>query len=148
MRRTVTALLRVIAIAILMVSVSRADTVGGEAFKVIVNPDNPITTVDRGTLRDLYLKKTIDWSDGTSSVPVDLSTRFPSRDQFTQQVLGKTAAQLKTYWNQQIFSGKGVPPAEADSTADMIAYVLANRGAVGYLPADVDPGRAKVVQVK
>ena len=63
-------------------------------------------------------------------------------------MLRKTPAQLKSYWNQQIFSGKGVPPPEADSTADVIAYVLANPGAVGYLPVDVDPGRAKVVEVK
>jgi ABC-type phosphate transport system substrate-binding protein len=150
MRRTTTSLLRVIALAIVVVGFSRADssTAGIDPFKVIVNPDNPVMAVDRGSLRELYLKKVTDWSDGTAALPVDLSSRFASRDQFTQQVIGKTSAQLKTYWNQQIFSGKGVPPAEADSTAEVIAYVVANRGAVGYLPADVDPGKAKVVKVE
>jgi hypothetical protein len=54
----------------------------------------------------------------------------------------------KIYWNQQIFSGKGVPPPEADSTAAAVAYVLANPGAIAYLPADADPGRVKVIEVR
>jgi ABC-type phosphate transport system substrate-binding protein len=150
MRRLTPSIVRVIATALLVIGFGRADssTTGTEQFRVIVNPDNPATTVERGTLRDLYLKKVTDWGDGTASLPLDLTARFSVRDQFAQHVVGKTPSQLKTYWNQQIFSGKGVPPPEADSTADAIAYVLANRGAVAYLPVDIDPGRAKVIEVK
>ena len=60
----------------------------------------------------------------------------------------KTPAQLKSYWNQQIFSGKGVPPPEADSPAAAVAYVLANPGAIAYVPADTDPGRTRVIGVR
>ena len=57
-------------------------------------------------------------------------------------------AQLKNYWTQRIFSGTGVPPPQAGSAAAAIAYVLANPGALAYLPADVDPNGAKVVQLR
>lgn len=119
---------------------------GDDAFKVIVNPENPVTSVDRDFLRDAYLKKTVEWGNGTALRPIDLSTRFPQRERFTQDVVRKTPSQLKSYWNQQIFSGKGVPPPEVDSVEDVIAYVLEHPGAVGYVPASADPGRAKVVR--
>jgi ABC-type phosphate transport system substrate-binding protein len=117
-------------------------------LKVIVHPDNPITSVSRGFLRDVFLKKSTEWDGGEGILPVDLSWRFAERRVFTEQVLQKTAAQVKAYWNQQIFSGKGVPPPEADSPRSVIDYVLANPGAVGYIPANTDPAGAKVILVE
>jgi ABC-type phosphate transport system substrate-binding protein len=116
---------------------------GGDGFVVIVHPANPSTTVERGFLQAAYLNKVPSWSDGTAIVPVDL--RSPVRERFTRAVLKKTPQQLKRYWSQQIFSGKGVPPPEADSPAAVITFVLAHPGAVGYLPAGVDSGGARVV---
>jgi hypothetical protein len=118
------------------------------AFVLIVHPSNPVTEVDRDFLREAYLRSTGNWSSGDSVRPVDLSRRFGAREGFTKDVLRKSLPQLKRYWNQQIFSGKGVPPPELDSEKAMIAYVLANRGAVGYLPAGADAGGARVVKVK
>jgi hypothetical protein len=117
-------------------------------YKVIVHPRNPATWIAHGFLRDAYLKKELEWRDGQTILPVDLATRFPVREQFTHEVLNKTPAQLRSYWNQRIFSGKGAPPPEADVSAKVIAYVLANSGAIGYLPADLDPGGAKVIEVR
>ena len=120
----------------------------GDDYKVIVNPENRIGAVDRRFLRDAFLRKASDWNGGAEIRPVDLATRFAARERFVHDVLNKTPAQLKSYWNQQIFSGKGVPPPEADSPAAVIAYVLANPGAIGYLPVDADAGAAKVVKVE
>lgn len=116
-------------------------------FKVIVHPDNPVVAIDRGHLREIYLRKVTDWSGNGAIRPIDLARRFAVRDRFVHDVLRKTPAQLKTYWNQQIFSGKGVPPPEADSPAAAVAYVLANPGAIAYVPLELDPGGAKVIEV-
>jgi ABC-type phosphate transport system substrate-binding protein len=121
---------------------------GEERFVVIVHHDNPVTSLERDFLRDAFLKKATDWSPGETIRPVDLSSRFDVRELFTREVLRKTPAQLRSYWNQQIFSGKGTPPVEADSIAEMIEYVASNTGAVGYLPAGASPARVKVVEVK
>jgi ABC-type phosphate transport system substrate-binding protein len=121
---------------------------GTDRFVLIVHPDNPIASVDRDFLRDAYLKKATDWSHGETIRPVDLSSRFEVREVFVREVLRKTPAQLRSYWNQQIFSGKGTPPVEADSIAEMLDYVASNPGAVGYLPAGASPARVKVVEVK
>lgn len=117
-------------------------------YKVIVHPDNPVTELDRQFLRDAYLRKASGWRNGQTIRPIDLTTAFAVRGRFSQEVLRKTPAQLKSYWNQQIFSGKGVPPPETDSTAAVVSYVVANPGAVGYLPIEASSGGAKVVEVK
>jgi hypothetical protein len=137
-------------LALLALVSTRAAPAGADApaYKVIVNPDLAVTTVDASFLRDAYLKKISDWSDGTPLRPVALSDRHPVRARFVRDVLHKTPAQLRSYWNQQIFSGKRMPPPQVDSPAAAIAYVLANRGAVAYIPADVDAGRARVVTLR
>jgi ABC-type phosphate transport system substrate-binding protein len=116
-------------------------------YKIIVHPDNPVTAIDRPFLRDAYLRKSSDWDTGATIRPIDLAPRFRVRERFVHEVLKKSPSQLRSYWNQQIFSGKGVPPPEAESIAALVAYVLANPGAVGYLPLDADPGGAKVIKV-
>jgi len=144
--RTLTCLFALL--AALCAGLARASIADDHAeFTVIVNPNNPVTSIDRAMLRDAYLRKATDWDNGKTIRPVDLSPRFSARDRFTSSILRKTPSQLKSYWSQQIFSGKAVPPPEADSINDVISYVLANPGAIGYLPPGADPGHAKTVQV-
>jgi hypothetical protein len=127
---------------------SASSTAADERYHVIVHPKNPAAWIDQAFLRNAYLKKEIEWSDGRAILPVDLAPGYPVRQQFIHDVLRKTDAQLKRYWSQRIFSGKGAPPPEAAASVDVIAYVLANPGAIGYIPADLAPGGAKVIEVR
>jgi ABC-type phosphate transport system substrate-binding protein len=146
--RAPASMMRVVALVMVVLGLASTSLADDHAFKVIVNPDNGIDAIDREFLRDAYLKKIVEWDDGDTIRPVDLAAHHPVREKFDEQVLRKTPAQLRAYWTQQIFSGKSVPPPEAESVADAIAYVLANKGAVGYVPAEVDTGKAKVVRIK
>jgi ABC-type phosphate transport system substrate-binding protein len=118
-----------------------------EQFKIIVNPNNASDSVSRDFLRNVFLKKETEWH-GKTVRPIDLSAKQGVRAHFTKDVIRKSPAQLRAYWAQQVFSGKGVPPPEVDSPARVVEFVLANPGAVGYLPADADSGKAKVVSVR
>jgi ABC-type phosphate transport system substrate-binding protein len=138
----------VLALAVISAGLAGTSTADTSDFQVIVHPDNPVTSVTRDFLRRAYLKKATDWGHGATIRPIDLPKGHPVRDRFTRSVLKKTPAQLRSYWNQQVFSGKGVPPPVADSTDAAIAYVLAHPGAVAYLPADVDPEGAKVIPLR
>jgi len=127
---------------------SRTSAADDEGFKVIVHPSHRHNSIDRDFLRRAYLKKANVWGDGTRVRPIDLPRGSAARARFTREVLRKSAAQLKSYWNQQVFSGKAVPPPEVESAADAIAYVLDHPGAIAYLPANLDPGGAKVVVLR
>jgi hypothetical protein len=117
-------------------------------FVLIVSPKNPIEAVDRSFVANAYLKKSDEWPDGKVVLPIDLDETFPARAVFTREVLHKTKRQLRSYWDQQIFSGKGTPPPEASSTQAIVEYVLSHPGAIGYIPAGDSPGDARVVPIR
>jgi ABC-type phosphate transport system substrate-binding protein len=121
---------------------------GREGYQIVVNPGNPARELSRAFLRDAFLKRSTHWGHGPALRPVDLSGRTPAREGFSQEVLGRTVAEVKRYWQQQIFSGKNVPPPEMDSDADVVAYVLRHPGAIGYLPATADPRGARPVAIR
>lgn len=135
-------------VALLVMSRGNASTAPDGAFKIIANPQVSADAVDRDFVRDAYLKKSTEWPNGDTLHPIDLAAKFREHDRFTEQVIRKTPAQLRTYWNQQIFSGKGVPPPEADAVEDVIDYVVSTKGAIGYVPADADAGKAKVLKLR
>jgi ABC-type phosphate transport system substrate-binding protein len=138
----------VLVTALLLLGVApRGSRANGDAFVVIVNPETGSATIDRGFLRDAFLRKATTWG-GVTLRPIDLSTRHAARERFTRDVLKKTPAQLRSYWNQQIFSGKGVPPPEVESPAAVVKFVSATKGAVGYVPAGTDTNGAKVIGVR
>jgi ABC-type phosphate transport system substrate-binding protein len=120
----------------------------GPAYQIIVNPANQIESVDRNFLSNVYLKKVATWRNDWTVRPVQLSKRFPLRDQFTREILKKSPSQLRSYWNRQIFSGKAVPPPDLESQEEVISYVLANKGAIGYVAAGVNLRGAKAVRLK
>lgn len=124
-----------------------ARAASADRFKVIVHPSNPVTSLSRDTISKLLLKKSTSWSNGNKALPVDQRVSSGVRDRVSRAVHGRSARAVKNWWNQQLFAGKGVPPPELASDAKVVAYVLANPGAIGYVSADAATGDAKVVAV-
>ncbi len=121
---------------------------GAEGFRIIVNPDNPISSVDRRFLSDVYLKKTTRWPSDEAIRPVDLGPGSPARRAFSDDVLKRSVSAIKSYWQQMVFSGRGVPPPELDSDGEVVRFVLKNGGAVGYVSGSADVAGAKIVPVR
>lgn len=120
-----------------------------EEFVVIVNAANPVTSVTSGQLSSLFLKKLTQWGGGLPALPVDLGPESSVRESFSQRIHRKGTAAVKAYWQQMIFSGREVPPAEKASAREVVAFVTANRGGVGYVPAGTALGSGvKTVEVK
>ena len=116
-------------------------------YLVVVHPDNPVGELAAPQLSRLFLKKSLRWEDGTAVLPVEpASPRL--RERFAQTVHEKSLNAVKSYWNQVIFSGRDVPPVEKTSDADVLEYVRANRGAVGYVSPAASPIGVKVLSVR
>jgi hypothetical protein len=118
------------------------------AYRVIVNPKNPYAAVERRFLAQAFLKKATQWFDGELIRPVDLSADAVARRHFTEDVLERSVSAVKSYWQQVIFSGRGVPPPELESDEAVIRYVLRYPGAVGYVSAAADVHAVKVLLIK
>ena len=120
-----------------------------DEFVVIVNAANPATSVGTGQLSSLFLKKLTQWGGGLPAVPVDLAPESSVRESFSRQIHHKGTPAVKAYWQQMIFSGREVPPPEKASAREVVAFVAANRGGVGYVPAGTPLGSGvKTVEVK
>lgn len=119
-----------------------------QEFQVVVNAANGISSISKDELSRIFLKKSSKWASGVTAVAVDLKAGDPTREAFSQAVHGRGASAIASYWQQQIFAGKDVPPEEKGSPADVLAFVAATPGAVGYVPAGTNVGAGvKVIKV-
>lgn len=116
-------------------------------FVVIVHPGNRATDVPRRFLADAFLKRVTRWDDEVTVRPVDLEPDSPLRERFSEQVLSRSAAAVKSYWEQLLFSGRGIPPPELRDEEEVVAYVVSHPGAVGYVSPKVNLRGAKRVVV-
>ena len=114
-------------------------------YQVIVNTVNPTDILTKEQLGKMFLKKIVKWDTGTPIVPVDQVPISPVRAVFTKIVHGKPVSALASYWQQQIFAGREVPPAEKSGDAAVIAFVKANPGAIGYITGGVNAEGVKLL---
>lgn len=123
----------------------------GEAapVKIIVNRQNAVVSLTRKEISDLFLKKTAAWSSGLKVLPLDLKADSPTRQAFSKFIHGKEVNHIQAYWQQQVFSGNRLPPAEKGSEGDVINLVGTEGGAIGYVsPAATLPDTVKEITVK
>ncbi|GLR33809.1 MULTISPECIES: phosphate ABC transporter substrate-binding protein [Shewanella] len=111
---------------------------------VIVHPSNS-DTIDQKAIENIYLGKTKTFPGGAPAVPVNLDSAVPLRETFDSKVLGKSSSQLKSYWSQKVFTGKGTPPKEVTSGAEMIKLVSSNPNIIGYIDSSEANDSVKVV---
>jgi ABC-type phosphate transport system substrate-binding protein len=88
----------------------------------------------------MFLKKMTKWDGGKTIVPVDQEKSSKTRETFSKTYHGRSASAIESFWQQQIFSGKDVPPAVKDKDADVMAFIKANPNAIGYVSAGTTLG--------
>jgi ABC-type phosphate transport system substrate-binding protein len=128
------AILLFVAFVVLGAPPAAAQQSGG-GYVVIANEANGVSTLSADEVSRIFLKKTRRWTNGLDVVPVDLSESTPAREAFSTAVHHKPVKAVHAYWQQQIFSGRDVPPVEKTSDEQVIAFVLATPGAIGYVSA-------------
>ena len=104
-------------------------------FVVIVNTFNPFVEIRADDLSRIFLKKTATWSNGQTAQPVDQPEGSYLRRRFTARVLNRDTGSVKSYWQQQVFSGRAVPPPALDTDAAVLEFVRQHPYAVGYVSA-------------
>jgi ABC-type phosphate transport system substrate-binding protein len=117
-------------------------------FKVIVNSANSTSELPAAVASKIFLKEAAKFPNGTAATPVDQGKASPVRAAFSKSIVGRPVASVETYWQQQIFAGKEVPPPAKTSDDDVIAFVKANPGAIGYVSAGAATAGVKVVDIK
>jgi ABC-type phosphate transport system substrate-binding protein len=132
----------------LLALVATAQPASAAAFKVVVNDGNPVVSMSKADVGKLFLKKDTRWESGATVEPVDQVGDAAVRQEFSKEILNKAVGAVKSYWQRQIFSGRGTPPPELSSDGEVITYVRSHPWAIGYVSADAAVGQGvKVVKV-
>ena len=105
----------------------------GNEVVVIVNAGNHVESLTAADVSKVFLRKKTKWPDGRAIQPVDQIETSPVRRRFSDDLLRMDVPSVKGFWQEIVFSGRGEPPPERVSDADVIAYVKANPNAVGYV---------------
>ena len=132
---------------VLGIGAGRIGAQDASSYKLIVHPSNPATQLTRLKVGEIFLKKAPRWPDGHVVMPVEPPGKSAVRQRFTLEIYGKQVIAISAYWQQMIFAGKGVPPPERATDAEVVAFVRETPGAVGYVWSGADVSGVKVVAV-
>lgn len=130
-----------------MLALIGASPAAAAEYKLIAHPLVEVSHLSRDEVSRLFLKKEMFLADGTEAMPVDLQSDSPTREAFSQQIHGKGVGAIHSYWQRQIFSGRGKPPQVKRSDAEVIAWVSSTPGAIGYVAANAAVVGVRVIEV-
>jgi ABC-type phosphate transport system substrate-binding protein len=106
---------------------------------IIVNPQNPATRMFPSQAAQFFLGGSVQF------VPVEQPENSPIRAEFYKKVLEKEPAQVQAIWSKIVFTGKGKPPKEAKSSAEVKKVVSESPNAIGYIEKSAVDDSVKVV---
>jgi len=112
---------------------------------VVVSAKNPVTSLSRGQVTDIFLGRTLRFPDGQPAVPIDQFEGSSTRDEFYLAFAGKSQAQINAHWSRIIFTGRGQPPLEVANAAEVKKRLAHDPSAIGYIEPRMVDSSVKVV---
>jgi ABC-type phosphate transport system substrate-binding protein len=106
---------------------------------VVAGSGSSAAGLSKEQIADIFLGKS------TALTPVDQAESSPLRDEFYTKVTGKSAAQAKSYWSKMAFTGKGTPPKEFGSSAEIKKVLADSPNLIGYIEKSAVDGSVKTL---
>ncbi|MFY9328677.1 MAG: hypothetical protein WAO76_11775 [Georgfuchsia sp.] len=132
-------ILLVICMLQLQASAAVADVV------VIVNPKSGVEKLSRDEVVNIFLGRFRQMPSGISAQPADLPPGEPDKAIFYRLLVNKDIAEINSYWARLFFSGRTPPPRQAASDEDLLKWVAATPGGIGYIERAKIDGRVRIV---
>jgi hypothetical protein len=135
----------IIALAAFCVALQAAPALA--QVQVVAHPSVALSTISASDLREVFLGGKNTLSDGSSVEPVLAEAGEPHKT-FLRKYVGKSEQALRTYLKSLVFTGKGSMPKSFDSDAEIVKYVAATKGAIGYVSPGSDTAGVKKLSVQ
>lgn len=110
---------------------------------VVVNAANPIQSLSKKEVIDIYMGRFKTFPDGQPVAPIDFPSGSEEKKSFYQQLVSKDERKIKAYWSRLLFSGRATPPIQADSKQQVLESL--NDQALAYVPAKEVTQEMKIV---
>jgi len=123
-----------------------SSSAGPDDIVVIVNPQNPLASIEAGDLRPIFQTTKTSWGNSAGdAMPLNLPEDNPMRQEFDKAVLGLDPDRVARYWQDRKIRGGARPPVRVSSTGAVVKGVAAKTGAVGYVKASEANASVKIV---
>jgi ABC-type phosphate transport system substrate-binding protein len=137
--------LKKVILAILIIAASSNAAIA--ELVVVVHPSNQ-AELDAKTIQRIFLGKEKTFDNGNAISPINLAPENALRAQFDQDLVGRSSSQVSAYWSKLVFTGKGVPPKEVASEAEVIAEVSSNTNAIAYISKASATNSVRVISLQ
>ena len=114
---------------------------------IIVNKTVTISSIDKETVKNIYLGRKNQWDNGTKIYPVMLQGG-QTHENFIANMVKKTTKQFSAFWKKAVFTGKGKPPKAFASEAELVAFVAQTDNAIGYIDSSTSHENVNVMAAK
>ncbi len=132
-------------IVVIGCALSLSAGVAADEVVAVVSARNPVTTLNKNQVVDIFLGKASRFPDGSLAVPIDQVEGSAARDEFYARYAGRTPAQLKAHWSKIIFTGRGQPPREVSNSLEVKKLFAENPNAIGYIEQSLVDDSVKVL---
>jgi ABC-type phosphate transport system substrate-binding protein len=119
-------------ILLLLGSLGSWSAAGAQDVVLVANKGVRIKEITDADLRGIFMGTRTRFSDGSHAVPVTLKGG-PVHEVFLRNHVGENPEEFRSQWRKVVFTGQGAMPKAFDSESDLIDYVAATPGAIGYV---------------
>ncbi len=111
-------------------------------FKLVVHASNDLEELPAKKVSRIFLGKLTRWENGNKIVPVEPLMTSTARVAFSKIIHGRGVEAVRSYWLNEIYSGRrAAPPQERHTDTEILAVVRADPNAIGYVSAQTPLGR-------
>ncbi|WP_415888594.1 hypothetical protein ACMXYV_11285 [Neptuniibacter sp. SY11_33] len=100
---------------------------------VISHPESEVDRLSKKQVIDLYMGRVQHFPNGGKASTLDMPTDSDHRAKFYKGLTGKTLPQINAYWARLIFAGRATPPQPVESSQEVIATIMKDTTAIGYI---------------
>lgn len=112
---------------------------------VVVNVGSPISQLSRQEVINIFMGRYRSMANGNPIQPLDAADNSVERKEFYWRLVGKNLAEINAYWARLTFSGKTKAPYRLAGPEQVLAELVQNKDAIGYMERYAIDERVKVV---
>ena len=116
-----------------------------EKIVVVVRADNPVESMTRSEVIDLFMGKYVAFPNGEKAIAADLDGEQATKEVFYRQLVGRSLPSINAYWSRIRFAGRQRASVQQASEEEMIQFIENNDLAIGYVPISMVSTNLKVV---
>jgi ABC-type phosphate transport system substrate-binding protein len=100
---------------------------------VVVSAHSSVRELSPNQIADIFLGRTRRFPNGERAVPIDQQEGSAAHQAFYSEYVGMSAAQVRANWSKILFTGRGQPPAQLESGAEVKKRIAEDPNAIGYV---------------